>query len=106
MFDAVYLSGNIMLNKLGQAARGLAGYHLAQRKPLEGIQHNAAQDIKPSTEWHLCEMDLVQKMTEELLEEVRKVNKQKPELEEKRKAAAKGFIKRSFLLSEFQRHTC
>ena len=93
MFDSIYQSGNMMVNKLGQMARGLQSYHLAQQMPVEGIKHESAEDMKPTDDWRLCEMNLINKTIDGLFREAKKINQEKPELEEMRQTAAKGFIK-------------
>lgn len=94
VFDSIYLSGNIMVNKLGQMVRGLQSYHLAQQTPVEGVKHESPEDMKDTDDWRLCEMGLISKTIDNLLRDVKKINQEKPELEEKRLAATKGFIKR------------
>jgi hypothetical protein len=84
----------MMVNKLGQMARGLQLYHLAQQEPVEGVKHESPEDMKPTDDWRLCEMGLISKTIHGLLQDVKKINKEKPELEEKGQIAAKGFIKR------------
>ncbi|KAF8247543.1 hypothetical protein K440DRAFT_301117 [Wilcoxina mikolae CBS 423.85] len=84
----------MMVNKLGQMARGLQSYHLAQKKPVEDVKHESPQDMKPTDGWRLCEMGLISKTIDELLQDVKKINQEKPELEEKSQIATKGFIKR------------
>lgn len=84
----------MMANKLGQMARGLQSYHLAQETPIEGVKHESAEDMKPTDNWRLCETNLISKTLDELLKEVKKINQEEPELAEMKRTAAKGFIKR------------
>jgi hypothetical protein len=85
----------MMVNKLGQMARGLRSYHAAQNEPAPaGVKHETPEDMKPADTWHLCEMGVITKSIDTLLHDVQKVNAEKPQLEEKRQIASKGFIKR------------
>ena len=95
MFDSLYQSGNMMVNKLGQMARGLQSYHLAQQKPVEGVTHKGPEDMNNPEEWRLCEMDLITSTIEKLLVDVKRINEETPALDEKRKIATKSIIKRT-----------
>lgn len=95
VFDSIYLSGNIMVNKLGQTARSLAGFYLGQQNPIDRVSHIGAEDMRLTKDWRFCEIDISKKAAEELFEEVRLLKKRKKELEDKRKLVSKGFIKRS-----------
>ena len=83
-----------MVNKLGQMARGLQSYHQAQSTPVEGVKHETPEDMKDTDGWRLCEMGLITKTIDDLLRDVKKINEETPELEDKRQAATKGLIKR------------
>jgi hypothetical protein len=85
----------MMVNKLGQMARGLRSYHAAQNEPAPaGVKHESPEDMKPADTWHLAEMGVITKNIDILLRDVREINAEKPLLEEKRQVASKGFIKR------------
>ena len=78
MFDSIYQSGNVMVNKLGQMARGLQSCHLAQQTSAEGMIHESAEEMKPTDDWRLCEMNLISKTINELFREVKKINQENP----------------------------
>ncbi|KAA8899497.1 hypothetical protein FN846DRAFT_960317 [Sphaerosporella brunnea] len=103
VFDSIYASGNMMVNKLGQMARGLKSYHSAQNQPVEGAKHETPEDMKPADNWHLSEMGVISKSIDELLRDVQKINSEKPKLEEKRQIASKGFIKLNTMDAEIKR---
>jgi hypothetical protein len=84
----------MMVNKFGQMTRALQSYILAQNKPIEGMTHEGPEDMKDVDHWRVCEMGLVGKTIEDLLQDVKNINQEKPDLEQKGQAATKGFIKR------------
>ncbi|KAI5848683.1 hypothetical protein DFP73DRAFT_583342 [Morchella snyderi] len=93
VFDAIYLNGNMMVNRLGLTVRGMAAYHMAQTQPIADCKHENAKDMKQPKDWKLCELEKVRKILEEVLEGVKKENKGNGELEAQYEAANKGFIK-------------
>lgn len=96
-FDDILISGNMMVNKLGQMARGLQCYHLAQRTPVEGVKHERPEDMKPTDDWRLCELAIVSNAIADLESEVQQITNEAPKLEEMQRCATKGFIKRKIL---------
>ncbi|CCX34017.1 Similar to Nucleoporin nup146; acc. no. Q09847 [Pyronema omphalodes CBS 100304] len=102
VFDSLYQSGNMMVNKLGQMSRALRSYHLAQKTP-PPILHNDCKKIGKPEEWRLCESSLVTKEIGTLLKEAQEINKATPELQKLHSKAAKGFIKLDTSESELYR---
>ncbi|KAH0611388.1 uncharacterized protein H6S33_010653 [Morchella sextelata] len=93
VFDAIYLNGNMMVNRLGLTVRGMTAYHMAQTQPIADCKHESAKDMKQSKDWKFCELEKVRKILEEVLDGVKKENKGNEELEAQYEAANKGFIK-------------
>jgi nucleoporin NUP159 len=102
VFDSLYQSGNMMVNKLGQMSRALRSYHLAQ-KTLPPILHKDCKKIGKPEEWLLCESNLVTEEIGTLLKEAQEINKATPELQKLHSKAAKGFIKLDTSESELHR---
>ncbi|KAL7270558.1 hypothetical protein RUND412_006732 [Rhizina undulata] len=102
-FDSIYLSGNIMVNKLGQTVRTLAGYHLYHNQPKEGVTHESPMDITDVRDWRLCELEKVGKMVDGLLKRVKMENAGNEELEKMHKEASKGYIKLTTNRAEIDR---
>ena len=94
VFDSIYLSGTMMVNRIGLTVRGLKAYHQSQEIPVPDVEHEGAKDMKQTQDWKLCELDKVRIILSELLEEVKCENKGNGELEVSYEAANKGFIKR------------
>lgn len=96
MFDSIYLSGNMMVNRLGLTVRGLAAYHMSQNQLLADVKHESAKDMKHPKDWKLCELEKVRGILEELVDGVKKENRGNEDLEAQYEAANKGFIKCAF----------
>jgi len=79
-------------------ARGLQSYHLAQKTPAEDVKHGKPEDMKPTDDWRLGELDVVTKIIADLNSEVQQITSETPKLEERRQCATKGFIKRNITL--------
>jgi len=103
VFDSIYLSGNMMINRLGLTAQGLKAYHLGQESPLPDVEHKAAKDMKHSQDWRFCEMGQVKEILDQLLTSARDENQGNDELEVKYQAASKGFIKLDIKDAEIKR---
>ncbi|RPB06087.1 hypothetical protein L873DRAFT_1797013 [Choiromyces venosus 120613-1] len=103
VFDSIYLSGNMMVNRLGLTVQGLKAYHLGQESPLPDVEHKAPKDMKQHQDWRFCEMNQVKGILEQLLASVRNENQGNDELEAKYQAASKGFIKLDIKDAEIQR---
>ncbi|PWW79881.1 hypothetical protein C7212DRAFT_361051 [Tuber magnatum] len=103
VFDSIYLSGNMMINRLGLTVQGLKAYHLGQEIPSPDVDHKAAKDMKHSQDWRFCEMGQIRDILEQLLASVRDENQGNDELEAKYQAASKGFIKLDIKDAEIKR---
>jgi nucleoporin NUP159 len=103
VFDSIYLSGNMMINRLGLTVQGLKAYHLGQENPLPDVEHKTAKEMRHPLDWRFCEMDQVKEILEQLLASVKGENQGNDELEARYQAASKGFIKLDVKDAEIKR---